>query len=44
MVTSITMEEGQNFINKVREFRHLKIRDRQIKTFNRLVENMGKEG
>ena len=32
------MEECQGFINKVREFRHSKIRDRQINMFNRLVE------
>ena len=37
LVTTTIMEECEGFINKVREFRHSKIRDRQINTFNRLV-------
>ena len=40
IVTTKTMEECQNLINRVREFRHLKIRDRQINKFNRLVEKL----
>ena len=38
IVTTKTLEECQNLINKLREFRHLKIRDRQIIKFNGLVE------
>ena len=36
LATTIIMEECQCFINKVREFRHSKIRGRQINKFNRL--------
>ena len=42
MATTTIMEECQNLINMIREFRHLKIRDRQINKFNRLVEKQGK--
>ena len=37
------MEECQNLINKVRSFRHSKVRGRQINKFNRLVDKQGKE-
>ena len=36
------MEEVQNFINMVREFRH-KVVDRQMNKFNRLVEKWERE-
>ena len=42
IVNPTAMEEVQNFINKVGEFRHIKIRDRQISKFNRLVEKQEK--
>ena len=44
MVTTTIMEECQNHINKVREFSHFQIRDRQINKFNRLVEKQVKGG
>ena len=40
LVTSTTMEKFTNFINKVREPRFAKVRDRQVNTFYRL---MGKD-
>ena len=40
LVTPSTIEKCTTFISKVRESRHIKIRDRQVNKFNRL---MGKE-
>ena len=40
LVTSTTMDKCTNFINKVRESRYIKVRDRQMNKFNRL---MGKD-
>ena len=37
LVTSPTMEKCTNFINKVRESRFTKVRDRQVNKFNRLL-------
>ena len=42
LVTTTIMKECQNLINKVREFIHSKLRDRQINKFNRLVDKQGK--
>ena len=38
LVSTTTMEECQGFINKVRELRHSKIRNKQINKLNSLVE------
>ena len=38
IVTTPIMEQCQNLINKVRELRYLKTRDRQINKFNRLLQ------
>ena len=40
LVTSTTMDKCTNFINKVKESRFSKVRDRQVNKFNRL---MGKD-
>ena len=43
VTTTTTMEKCTDFINKVREFRFIKIRDRQVNKFNRLMGNKDKE-
>ena len=37
IVTTTTMDKHRDFINKVRESRFIKIRDRQINKFNTLM-------
>ena len=37
LVTPSTIEKCTNFVNKVGEFRYIKVRDRQINKFNRLM-------
>ena len=37
------MGKCTDFINKVREFRFIKIRDRQVNKFNRLIRNKDRE-
>ena len=41
--TRTTMEKCTDLINKVREFRFIKVRDRQINIFNKLKENKDRE-
>ena len=43
LVTITTMEKCTDFIHKVREFRFIIIRNRQINKFNRLMGNKYKE-
>ena len=43
LVTTTTMEKCTDFINKVREFRFIKIRNRQVNKFNRLMGNKDRE-
>ena len=38
IVTTTIMQQCQELIDKVREFRYLKIRERQINKFNRLLQ------
>ena len=43
LVTTTTMKKCIDFINKLREFRFTKIRDRQVNKFNRLMGNKDRE-
>ena len=43
IVTSTTMEKCNNVIKKVRESRFIKVRDRQVNKFNRLLDNKNRE-
>ena len=43
LVTTTTMEKCTDFINKVREFRFIKIRNRPGNKFNRLMGNKDRE-
>ena len=43
IVTTTTMEKCTYFIKKVREFRFIKVRDRQVNKFNRLMGNKDRE-
>ena len=40
IVSITTMQQCQELIDKVREFIHLKVRDRQINKFNRLLQKI----
>ena len=40
LVTATTMDKCTDFINKVREYRFIKIRDKQVNKFNRLIGNI----
>ena len=42
-VVTTTMEKCTDFIKKVREFRFIKVRDRQVNTFNTLIGNKDRE-
>ena len=43
LVTIMTMEKCTDFINKIRECRFIKVRDRQVNKFNRLMESKDRE-
>ena len=43
LVTTTTMKKCTDFINKVREFSFIKLRDRQVTEFSRLMENKDRE-
>ena len=43
VISKTTMEKCTDFINKVREFSFIKIRDRQVNKFNRLMGNKDRE-
>ena len=40
-ISSPSMQQYQEFRDKVREFRYLKVRERQINKFNRLLQKEG---
>ena len=41
IISNTSMKKHQELIDKVREFRHFKVKQRQINKFNRLIEKEG---